>query len=110
MLIIKIWPKAHIKYLKLWRLNLLAINIESLFLLNRSIQVVIFLLRNIGLLLKNIQQQLQKLTINISVQLKQKNMSSKILTCYQAITYFKENLLMRFVIQNERNKKEQRKR
>jgi hypothetical protein len=48
MLIIKIWPKTHIKYLKLWRLNLFIINIESWFLLIRSIQVSIFLFRSIN--------------------------------------------------------------
>lgn len=84
MLIIKAWQKTHIKYLKLWRLNLLTIKIEFGFLLNKSIWVTIFLLLDIGLLLKNIQQWLQKLKINILVQLKQKNMFSKILACFQA--------------------------
>lgn len=70
MLIIKAWPKTHIKYLKLWRLNLLTIKIKSGLLFNKNIQVVIFLLCNINLLLKNIQQQLQKLKINILIHFK----------------------------------------
>jgi hypothetical protein len=37
-------------------------------------------------------------------------MCSKVLTCSQVVTYFRENLLMRFAIQNEKDEEEQRKR
>jgi len=84
MLIMKAWQKPHIKYLKLWRLNLFTIKIEYGFLLNKSIRVAIFFFRIICFLFKNIQQRLHKLKINILVQLKQKNMSSKIFACSQA--------------------------
>jgi hypothetical protein len=71
-----------------------------------SIQVVIFLLHNIILLLNNIQLWLQKLKINVIVWFKQKNMSSKFLTCSQVVSYCKENMSMKNSIQNERNEGE----
>jgi hypothetical protein len=36
-------------------------------------------------------------------------MSSKVLTCSQVVTCLRENLLMKFAIQNERDEEEERK-
>ncbi len=69
ILITKVWPKTQVKYFKLCKLNLLTIKIEF-GLLNKSIGVIISLLRNIGLRFNNIQQRLQKLKINIMIWVK----------------------------------------